>query len=124
MCTILSLIFITLLSLSPSSSFPKISLAHCDLLIHFSMYLILTFSMTVDWILITKRAPKLKNYFVIPFISIGVGGAMEFFQTFTKSRTPSWLDFSANALGVVCAIAILLLLNKPIASWIKTYYTK
>lgn len=80
--------------------------------------------MTVDWILITKRAPKLKNYFVIPFISIGVGGAMEYFQTFTKSRTPSWLDFSANALGVVCAIAILLLLNKPIASWIKTYYTK
>lgn len=104
--TIIVLTFVLLLSLSPSSSVPKISfinIPQLDKFVHFFMYLSLAFISFIDIKKNIKKPTKLLILSVI-FSFIVMSGIIEIIQeNFISGRSGSYFDLLANILGIFCA---------------------
>lgn len=104
------LALITLLSVMPSSNFPKIPLfAHADKVAHFLMYLVFSFLFLWAW------QPHIKKTkLLIPLCIVAIWGIfMEIVQKLlTLNRQFEVLDIVANILGGLCGIACWLIYNK------------
>jgi len=66
------------------------------------------------WALLCAFGP-LRRFLLLSFIIILIGGAIELIQPYVN-RYADWLDFYANACGVLLAIIIRLIMQKFINS--------
>jgi VanZ family protein len=90
-------------SLTPSAKIPNITLfPHADKVIHFCMYLGLSF-LLIPPLTIRKNY---KHSFIFSFmISVLIGFLMEYFQyLFAMGRSAELFDFFANMLGTIAGI--------------------
>lgn len=79
---------------------PKLLFKHSDKILHFTAYFVLATS----WFFAFMHKMNLKNKLLISFLVLGYGVLMEILQgTLTNHRQSDFLDFVANALGVLVA---------------------
>ena len=95
--TILLLIIITILSLSPLPKLPDV--AGNDKIHHLIAYFFLALPSAVS---------RPKNYLVLGMCFIAYGGLIEILQPYVN-RHSEWMDFLANSTGVVIAFIALFL---------------
>ncbi|MGI6342101.1 MAG: VanZ family protein [Bacteroidales bacterium] len=109
-CFFAYLALITLLSVMPSSNFPKIPLfAHADKVAHLLMYLVFSFLFLWAWQPINKNTKLL-----IPLFIVVVWGIfMEIAQKLLScNRQFEVLDIVANIIGGLCGIGCWLIYTK------------
>jgi VanZ family protein len=99
----LGLIFFA--SLTSSDKIPDFQLfPHVDKVIHFCMYLVLSFSL-IPALLINKKYKK--GYLLSFIISVFFGFLMEYFQqVLAIGRSAELFDFLANTIGSIAGILI------------------
>lgn len=109
---ILWTVFIFIISAIPGSTFPKPPVPDFDKLVHSGVYFVLYFLFAAAFYSRNMKI-ALKTQFVIALLCVLYGGILEYLQSaFFIMRSGSWLDFLANALGVVVGIFAVNLLEK------------
>tara|TARA_Y100001970_G_scaffold64756_1_gene82896 strand:+ start:6196 stop:6573 length:378 start_codon:yes stop_codon:yes gene_type:complete len=91
---IFMVVLVYLLAITPSSGNPPL-IPHLDKIVHFLIFLLLTF--ILDFC--TRRSLR-KNYYLI-FLLIGFGLFIEISQYFTGTRSADFFDWLADFLGVL-----------------------
>jgi len=115
--TIIWALFILFICLIPGSNIPKlnsIDIPYLDKMIHFGMYLILSILLvsTIRRSSFFDKNPKL-SYMLVVLLAILYGGAIELLQDIEVfARDSDYLDFIANAAGVISGLFIYFLLRK------------
>lgn len=111
--TLLTLLFITTLSLLPAREFPDVDVRFADKWAHWVMYGFLTLVMEAENIRHDARRGVLRTFpgplgsFLLASL---YGGVMELAQMYlTTTRHGEWLDVMANSFGAFCAFVILCL---------------
>lgn len=93
---------------APLSDVPLI-----DKWVHMLMYGGLSMAMWVERVLLNRRALSRFYTWMMLFYPVAVGGLMELVQAYwTTCRSGDWLDFEADAVGVMIGVLISLYLNK------------
>ncbi len=91
-----------------------------DKVIHFLMYFGLSFSLITEYYI--KIFKINLNLFLINLFPVFFGGFIEILQSvLTNNRSGDWLDFFADATGVIFALMVFFLLrkNKLVLKYIK-----
>lgn len=109
--TIVTAIFILVLSTMPVGSFPEIAVPNIDKPIHFIMYAFFTMMMLMDRTLFHHHS-TVYWYFYAPLIAIVYGGLMEIVQHLIGYRSCSIYDFYANDIGAVIGALLFALLHR------------
>ena len=93
---------------------PKFKIPHLDKIVHFTMYFILQFLVSLEYFKNFSGKYKLSNYILIStLLSIFYGGGIEVMQEyfFTK-RSGNIYDLLANSIGAVMGSFILIITVK------------
>ncbi len=84
-----------------------------DKLVHFGMFFLLSFVNFIDYYKLHDGKPVMKKWlFWGLFLPIIYGGAIELLQEYFFSRSGEWLDFVADALGSLSALAVIFFIRK------------
>ena len=84
-----------------------------DKWVHMVMYGGLVFVMWIDHAVRNKRTFSWAARIIMVLYAIALGGAMELVQAYlTTCRSGDWIDFEADAIGVVLAMACLMFTGK------------
>jgi VanZ family protein len=115
--TILLATTILILSAIPGSSIEKVEITHIpnqDKIIHFCMYLTLSFFLLFDYIKRNNNnTPPIQTLSILLFTPILYGGILELLQSsLFKERTADWLDFFANTAGSLVGTSIYHIIKK------------
>jgi len=86
-------VFVYLLAITPSSG--SLSIPYLDKIVHFLIFLLLTF--ILDFC--TRR--HLKEHYYLIFLLLGFGVFIEASQYFTATRSAEFLDWAFDSLGVL-----------------------
>jgi VanZ family protein len=100
------ILFLSLLSLKNIEKEKLEFIPHLDKLVHFSMYLILSFLIGIEYF---KKSTKFLNRFFIPVgIAILYGSILEILQSLSTYRTSDIYDFLFNAIGSVMGVILFI----------------
>lgn len=124
--SLLTLLFIAVLSLMPAQEFPQTNVQFADKWVHWVMYAFLTLVMGIECILRSEyikrrlsthskveypcksKGKVLWQLLLIALFSSLFGGLMELGQAYlTTSRHGDWLDVWANSFGALCGLLCL-----------------
>ncbi|MEG0948594.1 MAG: VanZ family protein [Bacteroidales bacterium] len=100
---------ISFLSLATFNSLPSTpAIPHMDKIVHFCMYMALSYILLFD---MSRTHPKRhpgKNEIIMAFIvAVCMGGTMELLQGYlTESRSADWWDMLANTCGAATGVLI------------------
>ena len=128
--TFIYCLIVLILSVLPSSSFPKTEITNIDKIVHFLMYFLMVGVMFLDDLLAKnarhfdqrEKSRANKNRFLplvemtekkllyFFFFSIIFGAIIEIIQHFLPSRSAEWYDLLSNSLGAGCAIITIYVL--------------
>ena len=89
---------------------PDIEIPFADKLVHGLMFAVIAIVYGIDWAWHHRRRwVTVKESIVISLISTAFGGVIEFLQwAMNVGRSGDWMDFLADAIGVVATLLILL----------------
>jgi len=110
--TFLYCLIVLVLSVLPSSDFPKVRITNIDKLVHFCFYFGMVMVMFFDNFLSGKKyiSGKKLLYFFIFAVIFGV--MIEFIQYFLPTRSAELYDVLANSCGAIFGIATIFVINK------------
>lgn len=115
--TFLWLIAITLLSCIPEQDIaqsPFFNIPHLDKIIHFIMYLFLSFLLMQALFRFRPSGKHISFIIITSIVSFAYGGLMELVQSwFITSREGDIIDAAFNCAGVIAGIIIYELMRKP-----------
>ncbi|MEO6348874.1 MAG: VanZ family protein [Aquaticitalea sp.] len=102
-------IFLTILSLISIQHMPKLGSTFDDKIYHFGAYIV----MTLVWYNFFKRTGQKLKIIFSAIIALTYGIIVEVLQgTFTTYRTEDIMDVFANSVGVLMAVALILVFQK------------
>ena len=100
-------IFLGVLMLLPSDSFPESSLLTYDKAAHISVFLILTFLLGWASLRVKKQTSlSAKQLGYVYILSFFYGTSLELLQNYVPGRSTDIYDFIANSLGGVLGLAV------------------
>jgi len=119
--TFIYCIIVLVLSVLPSSSFPKVDVSYADKIVHFLMYFFMVGVMVLDNFLFHSKSAKvlqktalleklMTNKKLLYFFLFAVifGAVIEIIQFFLPTRSAEWGDLLSNLIGTIIGICLLL----------------
>jgi VanZ family protein len=91
-----------------------IQIPNFDKIVHLAMYFSFSFVLILDGFKAKPNFSTLKIYFISAITALIYGGILEIIQgTLTKTRSADIFDFIFNAVGVLLAVLLWVVLRKP-----------
>ena len=118
--SLLIALVIMVLSFTSAGTFSRLHLPpipNLDKLVHIIMYFSLMLALEIENRSLLSTA---RSYLSLAVIHLHFGGAIEILQSmFTRTRTGDILDYAADALGVLLAVMVWLIIRKLIKSGVR-----
>ena len=114
--SVLASVFVLYLSFAPPGDFrklPAIHLPHADKFVHLAMFFMLAFVLCCDFFKAHRNVRNPKLFWVVCVLyPVVLGAVIEFAQeAWFYPRSAEWLDWLADIVGVVVAVAAFLFLK-------------
>ena len=116
--SVMATVFVLYLSFAPPGDFrklPAIHIPHADKFVHIAMFFLLAFALCYDFFKAHRNAriPRVAFWIVCVLYPVVLGAVIEFAQeAWFYPRSAEWLDWMADIVGVVVAVAAFLFLKK------------